>query len=91
MHTAVSCGGTFCVGRYAPSTLQLHVYTSACAGNDATACTVGVIHVAGMEQKGARKGLTQPQAWHAGDVSASPERNEACELAGVTRACKPGL
>ena len=39
-----------------------------------------------MNQKRARKGLAQPQAWHVGDVSASPEQGEACELTGVTRA-----
>jgi hypothetical protein len=44
-----------------------------------------------IDQKRARKGLALPQAWHAGDVSASPEQGEACELAGVTRARQPGL
>ena len=38
-----------------------------------------------MDQKCARKGLAQPQAWHAGDVSASPEQGEAREQAGVAR------
>ncbi len=42
----------------------------------------------GIEQKRARKGLTLPQAWHAGDVIASSEQGEARELAGVTRACQ---
>jgi hypothetical protein len=37
----------------------------------------------GMDQKRARKGLAQPQAWHAGG-SALPEQGETCELAGVT-------
>jgi hypothetical protein len=32
-----------------------------------------------------RKGLAQPQAWQAGDVSTLPEQGEAGELAGVTR------
>ncbi len=40
----------------------------------------------GMDQKRAQKGLAQPQAWYTGDVSASPERGKACELAEVTRA-----
>ena len=31
------------------------------------------------------KRLAQPQAWHAGDTSATPEQGEACELARVTR------
>ncbi len=39
-----------------------------------------------MDQKHARKGLEQTQAWHAGDVSVSPEHGEAYEPAGVTRA-----
>jgi hypothetical protein len=34
----------------------------------------------------ARKELEQSQAWHASDVSASPEQGKACELAGVTPA-----
>ena len=42
-----------------------------------------------MDQKRARKGQAQPHAWHAGDVSASPEQGEACELAAVTRRRKP--
>ncbi len=37
----------------------------------------------GMDQTRARKGLAQPQAWYAGNMSTSPE--QACELAGVTR------
>ncbi len=44
-----------------------------------------------MDQKHALKGVVQPQAWHAGDVSASPEQGEACELAGATRARQPSL
>jgi hypothetical protein len=39
----------------------------------------------GMDQKCARKGLAQQRARHAGDMSASPEQGEACELAEVTR------
>ncbi len=39
-----------------------------------------------MGQKRAPKGLAQRQAWHAGDMSASPEQGEACELAEVTHA-----
>ncbi len=39
-----------------------------------------------MDQKRARKGLGRRQAWHACDVSASPEQGEVGELAGVTYA-----
>ncbi len=42
-----------------------------------------------MDQQRAQKGLAQPQAWaawHAVDVSTSPEQGEACEQAGVARA-----
>jgi hypothetical protein len=37
-------------------------------------------------KKRAPKELAQPQGWHVGNVSASPERREACEVAGMT--CK---
>ena len=40
-------------------------------------------------QNHTQKGPAQPQAWHAGDVSAL--QGEACELAGVTRRGKPSL
>ncbi len=33
-----------------------------------------------MDQKRAQEGLAQPQAWHADDVSATPEQGEACKL-----------
>ena len=39
----------------------------------------------GIGQKHALKGLAQPQASHAGDVSAALEQGEACELARLAR------
>jgi hypothetical protein len=35
----------------------------------------------GIEPKRARRELAQPQVWHAGDVSVSPEQGEARERA----------
>ena len=40
----------------------------------------------GMDQKRSTKRTGQPQAWHAGDGSSSPEQGKACKLAGVTHA-----
>jgi hypothetical protein len=56
-------------------------------------CLYGMFSPNGIDQKRARKGLAQPQAWHTGDVSASHKQGKAYELAGVTRErqLKPGL
>ncbi len=48
----------------------------------AIADTICFLHVAWTKSV-RKKGLAQPQAWNAGDVSALPE--QACELAGVPR------
>jgi hypothetical protein len=49
----------------------MHAYIALCGASTVAVCA---------------KGLAQPHAWNAGDVSASPKQGEACELAGVPRA-----